>query len=443
MPHECASGPATAPGAHPTVGDVTSFLEQLVRELEPAFEPPAGGRGRPRVLPSLAVWGALLLTVLDGGGSQRAVWRRISDLGLWHFRPLPVTDQAVYNRLERDGTAPLERLFTTVTTLLAQRVAPWSRQELAPFASAVYVLDETTLDPVTRAMTGPDGRRARRRLPGKLAGRYNLRSQLWETLLLIGTATQNEKVAARDLLAGIPHGSLLLCDLGYFAFRWFDELTLRGCFYISRWKERTSYEVRHVYYERDGAFDGIVWLGKYRADRAEHAVRLIVIPRGNGVHRYLTNVLDPALLSPQEVVALYARRWDIELAFKLVKTHLGISLWWRGKDVVIHQQLWATLIIAQILAALRLEIAGEAGVEPFDVSLALLVEQLPQYVARGWDPVATFVERGRRMGYIRPSRRLQVVVSGFELAAYAWPPPDLELTRTPRYAERDSLPRSA
>jgi hypothetical protein len=118
-----------------------------------------------------------------------------------------------------------------------------------------------------------------------------------------------------------------------------------------------------------------------------------------------------------------------------------LSLWWSTKDVVIQQQLWAVLTIAQVLQGLRLEIAGRAAVEPHDVSMAMLVEQLPQYAARGWDPIATFLDRGWRMGYIRPARRIRTEAPGFDLATYLPPPPDLVRTRRPRYAQRDSLHR--
>lgn len=426
----------------PTVGEISTFLEAMASELEVVLDPPQPpGRGRPRVLPSLCLWGALLLGVLEGQVGQRSIWRRIADLGLWHYRPLAISDQAVYNRLEAGGTAPLEALFCAVSATLRRRVIPWTQRDLAPFATGVYALDETTLDPLTRALTDPDSGVRQRPLPGKLAGCFNLRTQLWERLIPIAQAQQNEKVAARALLVGLARGSLLLCDLGYFAFQWFDELTRDGYWYISRWREGTTYTVSHTFYDRDGCFDGLVWVGKYRSDRARYAARLIIVRRGQRVQAYLTNVLDPAVLSPQEVVALYARRWDIELAIKLVKTHLGLSLWWSGKDVIIQQQVWATLIIAQILAALRLEIAGRAGVDPYDVSLARMIEQLPQYAARGLDPVATFIDRGRRLGYIRPSRRIRIVVDGFDLATYAPRPPDLCLERPPRYAHRRSLAR--
>jgi hypothetical protein len=43
--------------------------------------------------------------------------------------------------------------------------------------------------------------------------------------------------------------------------------------------------------------------------------------------------------------------------------------------------VWAVLIIAQILQALQIEIAARAEADPFEVSLALLVEYLPQFAS--------------------------------------------------------------
>jgi Transposase DDE domain len=116
-------------------------------------------------------------------------------------------------------------------------------------------------------------------------------------------------------------------------------------------------------------------------------------------------MLDPTLLPLHEIARLYARRWDIELAFKLLKRDLKLHLLWSAKPTVLAQQVWATLIIAQVLLALWVEIAGRAEVDVFEVSLALLVEYAPQLAADGQDPIAVFVERGRFARFIRPSRR--------------------------------------
>jgi hypothetical protein len=383
--------------------------------------------------------------VLVGQPSQRAIWRMVADRGLWGRRGLAISDEAVYKRLERDGTAPLEALFAQVTGLLATHLAPWARRELAPWATGVYAIDESTFDALPRRwpVVGMPAGQSLPTLPGKLAACLNLRTQQWERILTTESATQNEKVLARALVDGLDRGSLVLGDLGYFAFRWFDDLTDRGLCWISRLRTGTSHEVVQLLYEDATTRDAIVWLGAHRADRAKHAVRLVTFAAAGQTRSYLTNVLDPAILSIHDIAALYARRWDIEQAFKLVKRELGLHLWWSSKPVVLKQQLWAVLIISQIVHAVRLEIAGKAQVDPFDVSVPMLVAQLPQYLACGWDPVERFVAVGRRMEYLRPSRRTVIRAPDIPLAAYRPLDPALARVRTPRYAERKSLHRPA
>ena len=162
---------------------------------------------------------------------------------------------------------------------------------------------------------------------------------------------------------------------------------------------------------------------------------------GTTLYRYLTNITDPRQVPAVELARLYARRWDIELAVKLVKRELGLHLLWSAKSEVIWSQVWAVLIIAQIVQALRLEVAGRAGVDPFEVSLPLLVQLLPELMAKGEDPIAILVAYGRRGGIIRPSRRTRVVGPTIDPAELALPPPDLVVAREPRYARRNCGPR--
>jgi hypothetical protein len=109
-----------------------------------------------------------------------------------------------------------------------------------------------------------------------------------------------------------------------------------------------------------------------------------------------------------EIARLYARRWDIELAFLTLKRELGLHLIWSSKAVVVLAQVWACLIIAQVMQALRMEVALRAEVDPFDVSLPLLFEALPQFRAAGQDGIVECVRQGRRLGILRPSTRLRI-----------------------------------
>lgn len=81
---------------------------------------------------------------------------------------------------------------------------------------------------------------------------------------------------------------------------------------------------------------------------------------------YLTNVVDPYHWPLAQVVQVYARRWDIELAFRVLKDHLPGNQMWSAKWNIIGVQIWACLILAQCFHALQVELAHEAGVPVFD-----------------------------------------------------------------------------
>ncbi len=416
------------------VGNIEGFLSDLVSDMTPEA-PAVSGPGRPAILPALALWTGLLVCLLRGFNSQLALWRLLTDKGFWHFPRFPISDQAVYARLARATTAPLQAFMAKVTLALKELLEPTMDTTLCPFATEVFAMDCTTLDAIRRMLPALRDLTKADLVPGKLQTLFDIRRQLWHTVKFSPDPHQNEKVDARALVENVPKGSLILADLGYFAFPWFDWLTDEGYFWVSRLRKKTSYKVIHCFYSKGSTFDGIVWLGAYRADKAAHAVRLVSFQVGQYTYRYITNVVEPNQLPPLALAKLYARRWDVEMAFQLVKQHLGLHLLWSTKPIVIQQQVLAVLIISQVLQALRLEIAWRAKVDPFEVSLPLLVKYAPYYASQGRDPVETFVERGRQLGFIRPSRRTQIRAPSLP-KSYDLPPPDLVLNRTPRYAGR-------
>lgn len=424
----------------PRGSDALSAVETLLREVVatlPAADPSAVPRGRPAVLPATVLWCGILFGVLHRLGGVRPIWRQFT-YGLWGHDPVPVSDQAVYHRLVRDGATPLQSVFETLTAALAARPDAPQVTDPAWFAADVYALDTTTLAGLARRLPWqrelPVG--DRRLLPGNVAGRYDVRRQCWARTERVLNPLENDRVSARALLVGLRRGSLVLTDLGYFSFAFFDDLTAAGLYYVSRLRARTSYRVIHAFYADGDTFDGLVWLGSHRADRARHAVRLVQFRQGNVLRQYITNVRDPELLPLGDVARLYARRWDFEDAAQLVKEHLGLRLWWSSQDVIVEQQLWAVLTIAQCWQAIRLEVAAEIGVDPFDVSLPLLVREGPTIALLDTDLVTFLCEHGERLGFIRPSRRIVIRAPVIPTDALVPRPVGLVLTHTPRYAKR-------
>jgi len=456
---------------------VEGLLCDLVAELAPTPSVHRGP-GRPCILPALGLWAGVVVCVLHGGNAFAEVWRLLTVTGLWHFPRFAITDQAVYKRLGQDDGSFLRRLFATLSGVLAARLVPLLRvaQQAAPtgrssplaalagvasWATMIVSLDESTLDKMARLLP------ALRTLPagdpgvlaGKLSSSFDVRTQQFVRVDYQDEPRQNEKVACRSLVADLPAWSLLLFDLGYFCFQWFDELTDARLWWVTRLRTKTSYEVRHVFHQSHDAYDALIWLGAHRADRAAHPVRLVrfTVSTGTGTGgktgkgtgkgtttwSYLTNVLDPTRLSLHDIAVLYARRWDIELAFKLSKRELGLHLIWSPKRALIIQQVYAVLCISQIVQALRLELAVRAGVDPFEVSLPLFLRLLPQLLAKGEaDPLGILVERGVAAGLLRPSRRTVILTPTVDPATYAQAPPAAFRSRTPRYAQRKCTARA-
>lgn len=423
------------------VGRAEEFLRQAVEAFEPTATP--AGRGRPRTLPSLCLWAGLIVCVLRGFSSQLSLWRLLTHKGLWDYPRFDVGDQAVYNRLAREGAAPVRALFEHLSHRLRQRLGALNAQTLCSFASDVLALDETTLDKLARRLPALKGLPPEAALAGRFTGLYDVRLQQWRRVRFRSDTHANEKRFARDMVDTLAARTLILADLGYFGFAWFDHLTEAGYYWLSRLRARTSYHTVHVYAQAEGFFDAVVFLGNYRADRAAHAVRLVRFTAGTREHAYVTNVLDPQQFPAEELARVYARRWDFEMAVALAKKELGLHLIWSSKPQVIEAQLWAVLTVAQILSALRYEVALRAGVDVFEVSMPLLVQWMPFFAAEGADPVARFVERGREAGFIRPSRRIRLELPQRRQLAWRSLPDDVVLTRTPRYAHRKCGPRTA
>lgn len=117
-------------------------IEALLRDLIPRLSPAPSRRGRPEILPGALLWTGMLVCLLRGQGHQQAVWRLLSQTGLWDFPRVPVSAEAVRIRLQRAGSATMQTLFTDVSAELATH-QPEDRT-LAPFAHGVFAIDEST-----------------------------------------------------------------------------------------------------------------------------------------------------------------------------------------------------------------------------------------------------------------------------------------------------------
>lgn len=421
----------------PEPKDVLQMYEASCQQVMQLAKP---RRGRPASVSWSHLCLAILLCFLRGWNAQLDVWRLIGSQPIGGFLPVKVCDQAIYNRIERAGSW-MQWSFEQVSGWLAERLRPWEERSLAPWASSVYAVDASTLDrlgrflPWLRQIKESD----KRGLGGQINALFDVRRQQWVRVDFWQDALANCKEHFAILVESVQAGALLLFDRGYLSFPLFDALTARGIWWISRYANNVSYQVIHVCYQGDGVLDAVVYLGRSRADQAQYPVRLIQFWWQGRHYRYLSNVLDPHRLSLADLVGLYARRWDIELGFRVLKDHLNLNHLWSAKWAVVQVQLWCCLILAQVYHALQVEIARQAGVEVFDVSIDLLVRLSPAWLASGRCPQEQAVRFGRDLGLIRPSTRHRVQVPWID-PSWVVPPSEeaIQPRAKPRYGHRNA-----
>jgi hypothetical protein len=437
----------SAPLTQEQVSSHVPWLEPLILQALPA-DPPRqkpGQRGRPQHVSWGHLWFRLIIGLLGGMRSYQDLRRDLAEHPLGPFPRCTITDDALVKRLKQAGIAPLHTLFQNLSDHLGRWLTSLLPCTLAPFASAILALDETTWDAVERHLPAlrqfPRGDRGL--LPGKLAARFNLRTQLFDFVQFRDDPLGNCKRDVCSLLAGVPVDALLLFDLGYFSFAWLDYLSECRYWFISRIPKGVQYQIAHRFYRHHGTLDALVWLGTTgrNSSRTARLVRLVQFWDGQNIRQYLTNQLDPALLPLPDIARLYARRWDIELAFLTLKEHLGLHHWWSALPVLRQQQALLVLIAAQLLHALRLLLALEQGRDPFEVSLPLLVQALPRLIAARQHPVVWACRYGHEIDLFRPSSRCALLVPDPPLSQYLSPPADLPTTRRGAYLVSVSRPK--
>lgn len=95
-----------------------------------------------------------------------------------------------------------------------------------------------------------------------------------------------------------------------------------------------------------------------------------------------TSLMDPARYKAEEVFALYHERWEIELAYGEMKTDmLGQAMTLRSQQPDgVEQELWATLLMYNLIRLEITRIADEAKVQPCRISFITAL----RYIVDEW-----------------------------------------------------------
>lgn len=296
--------------------------------------------------------------------------------------PVHASQQALSLRLRSLPSQLFGELFQRIVPLLLARVVARTRPQPAVVERAlkhferIWIVDATTLEALFRKV-GLLRDTAETILGGKLLAILDLPSKIPIQVWLDEDSAVNEKSFLDERVKGLlKAGTLLIFDLGFYAFGFFDWLSEQGLGFVSRARALTAFEVQVVLFESALVRDRIISLGLYRSNPCKHPVRLVEVCIGGIWHAYLTNVLDREVLSSADVVDLYGRRWRIEEAFLLAKRLLGLAYLWTGALNGIAMQVWATWLLYGVLIDLSDAVAEELGLPLDQISVEMVYRGL-------------------------------------------------------------------
>ena len=241
------------------------------------------------------------------------------------------------------------------------------------------------------------GRAAFARIPVVLLVELGLHNPI---AVQIGREQQSEYTLAWDLVAQIPAGSLTINDrlygCGAFAARLLQRWTEVGSHFLVR--ARTGIGRRRVQRLRDGSSVVELFAVDETGERFGFLVREIrgqILRAGKRpvAVRFWTSLMDARRYPALELLALYARRWEIETTIKEIKqTLLGADLLQAHTQETALQEVAALLLAQAAVAEVRSQAAQAVAVDVLEVSHGQALRWL-SWLWMGWPQLRTAGQR--------------------------------------------------
>jgi len=217
-------------------------------------------------------------------------------------------------------------------------------------------------------------------LPGRIFVLYDLFRGVCRVLHFDPDAAKNENLLAKEALAMIPEGTLVLGDRLFGHSGYFQELSQRKLWGVFRRhglaKVRRLKILGQVRKGRKFLDDTLVKVGCGANGKTQQILRLIRYrSRGRRLDIF-TNVLDPKKLPAHKAVELYGLRWGIERMFYDLKVVLNLNCFYAANPNAIAMQVYAAAIVYNAFRIIQARIAEQHGIAPETISTARLYPKL-------------------------------------------------------------------
>lgn len=153
------------------------------------------------------------------------------------------------------------------------------------------------------------------------------------------------------------HNEIVAMDRAYINYEKFEELTMRNVVYVTKMKKNLNHEtlVDCMDMNSEGKMEYREQVVVFRKGEINHIARIITyVDIKSGKQPKLTSLLTNDFdMSPDTIVDIYRRRWQIESLFKQIKQNFPLRYFYGESANAIKIQIWVTLIANLLLSLLQ------------------------------------------------------------------------------------------
>lgn len=153
------------------------------------------------------------------------------------------------------------------------------------------------------------------------------------------------------------HEEIITMDRAYINYRKFEKLTEKGVVYVTKMKKNLTYEtlVDCMEMNTDGKMEYREQVVVFRRNDISHIARIItyVDIKKNRLPKLISLLTNDFDMSPETIVNIYRRRWQIESLFKQIKQNFPLRYFYGESANAIKIQIWVTLIANLLLSLLQ------------------------------------------------------------------------------------------
>jgi Transposase DDE domain/Domain of unknown function (DUF4372) len=152
-------------------------------------------------------------------------------------------------------------------------------------------------------------------------------------------------------------GTILAIDRGYVDYEWFQELTEREVYFVTRMKENAVYEVQEeleLPQNSNVVSDQIICFPRLTREGEEAVLFRRVEIRDEEKGETIVFLTNLIAFGPTTIAAIYKERWQVELFFKALKQTLKIKTFVGTSANAVRTQVWTALIAMLVLKYLQL-----------------------------------------------------------------------------------------